>query len=155
MKNGVSVVGNFLVVFEDDVICKNTLAYAVEFTRRMKGSLSLLMLKDMLKESDAIDDNKRLQKELDSLFEHLEANDFKKSMVVRFGDKASELLKFVALSPSFHSLIWGGDKDVLRKINKRRNHWLAKIVADIGLPVVIPITKNKRQQTEKVLNSQR
>jgi hypothetical protein len=129
----------FLVIFEDGSIREDALHYAVELTRRMDGSLSVLILND----SQAERMEERHRREFDSVVKKLSWEGIQGPADIRYGDKASELLKFIALAPSFHTLIWGGEDHVLKAHrSKKRGHWFVKVAKDVGCPIVTPVIKS-------------
>jgi hypothetical protein len=129
----------FLVIFEDGSIREDAIHYAVELTRRMDGSLSVLILNDSESEHMAA----RHKREFDRVVQKLSWEGILGPADIRYGDKASELLKFIALAPAFHTLIWGGEDHVLKAYrSKKKGHWFAKVAKDVGCPIVTPVIKN-------------
>jgi hypothetical protein len=128
---------HFLVIFEDRIIRKDTMLYSLQLARRMEGSLSILMLHDQPEPSEQ--DN--LQKEIAEMLEGFSSEEMV-LLEVRHGDKASELLKYLALAPSFHTVVWGGDGSVLREARRgKKEHWFAKVAQSISCPIVTPMSK--------------
>ncbi|MCP4196302.1 MAG: universal stress protein [Proteobacteria bacterium] len=136
----------FLVIFEDGSIREDALHYAVELTRRMDGSLSVLILNDSQSEYS----EERHKWEFDTVVQKLSWEGIQGPADIRYGDKASELLKFIALAPSFHTLIWGGEDQVLKaQRSKKKGHWFAKVAKDVGCPIVTPVIKNLSKSAAK------
>ncbi len=136
----------FLVIFEDGSIREDALHYAVELTRRMDGSLSVLILNDSQSEYS----EERHKWEFDTVVQKLSWEGIQGPADIRYGDKASELLKFIALAPSFHTLIWGGEDQVLKAQRpKKKGHWFAKVAKDVGCPIVTPVIKNLSKSAAK------
>ncbi len=128
-----------LVIFEDGSIRKGVLHYAVELARRMDGSLSVLILNDSQSEPMEA----RHRREFDNTVQKLSWEGIQGPADIRYGDKASELLKFIALAPPFHTLIWGGEDHVLKTHRlKKKGHWFTKIAKDVGCPIVTPVIKS-------------
>jgi hypothetical protein len=66
------------------------------------------------------------------------------SFEVRSGDPRSELLKFMARQPTFHTTIWGGDERALRgEAGHPGDGWAASVRHDLHRPIVM-LTKRSR-----------
>jgi hypothetical protein len=58
------------------------------------------------------------------------------SVVLRVGDAAQELLKFLAERPPFHAVIWGSDEDLPELNHPRRRHWMGKVADTLECPLL-------------------
>ena len=62
--------------------------------------------------------------------------------VVKVGDPASELLKFLAEDHNLQTIVWGGDKKITSSRHlKLGEHWMAKIMNELKCPLVTPMIK--------------
>jgi hypothetical protein len=130
---------HFLVIFEDGIIRRDTIFYALQLASRMEGSLYILMLSD---ESEP----EVQAKAQEALAEMLEGISFgnRVSWEIRSGDKASELLKYLALAPPFHTVVWGGEDKVLKESRYgKKRHWFAEAAKKISCPIVTPVSKER------------
>ena len=63
--------------------------------------------------------------------------------VVKTGDPSSELVKFLAASGSFQTIVWGGEQELARaSVRGRKPHWLRKMKDVVECPVVVPSRKS-------------
>lgn len=60
---------------------------------------------------------------------------------VRIGNPRSELVKFLAESGGFQTIVWGGKPD---RVNKKA-HWLSPMKDIVKCAVVVPFMKDKRE----------
>jgi hypothetical protein len=58
---------------------------------------------------------------------------------IRIGDPRSELLKFLAESDRFHSIVWGGDGGAIHE----KQHWMSNLGADVKSAVLVPYAKTE------------
>jgi len=64
---------------------------------------------------------------------------------LRQGDPPSELLKFLAESRSYQTVVWGGNEVFLRGGRVPvRGHWLARIREELNGALVVPSLKRKQ-----------
>jgi len=130
---------HFLVIFEDGIIRMDTILYALQLASRMEGSLSILMLSNQSEP----DGQANAQKDLAEILEEISSGNTV-SFEVRSGDKASELLKYLALAPSFHTVVWGGEDRVLKEPRYgKKKHWFAEVAKKISCPIVTPVSKER------------
>jgi hypothetical protein len=128
---------NFLIIFEDKIISKDTLFCALQLAQRMEGNLYILMLNHE-QESRQQED---FQRGVTAMLEGFSLDKLA-SIQVRHGDKPSELLKYLALAPSFHTVLWGGDGSILKEARRgKKEHWFIKVAKGIGCPIVTPLSK--------------
>jgi hypothetical protein len=105
----------------------------------MEGSLHILMLNDQSELGDQANIGKEIVEFIESISSGKEA-----SLEVRSGDKASELLKYLALAPSFHTVVWGGEERVLKELRYgKKKHWFAEVAKKISCPIVTPVSKTR------------
>lgn len=127
-----------MVLFEDGKIRKETVLYAVELARRMESSLSILMLmSDMDSEAKGLEESK-----LQSIVESIESYGIPAKREIRYGDKTSELLKFLASDHHPSTIVWGSNDNVITKRGAKPGHWLTKAARHVGCSIVSPIIKN-------------
>ncbi|MBF0103390.1 MAG: hypothetical protein HQK77_21015 [Desulfobacterales bacterium] len=131
--------GNLLIVFEDHIIRQESVRYGIELAHRMKCMIFLLMLL-----SDKFSMDKEKQNQIDLMVHSIQESGIMASAKIRCGDKASELVKFLAESPAFTMVIWGSEKWFSSgKIPKLTQHWLAKVIDTIECPIVTPTLKHQ------------
>lgn len=58
---------------------------------------------------------------------------------IRIGNPRSELLKFLAESERFHSIVWGGESDSI----KDKTHWMSTLETDVKCAVLVPFAKSR------------
>jgi len=65
--------------------------------------------------------------------------------VLRQGDPASELLKFLAASRPCQTVVWGGNEAFVRgRRTPVRGHWLERVREELDCALVVPALKGKR-----------
>jgi K+-sensing histidine kinase KdpD len=129
--------GQLLLVLEDDAMSETTTRYAIKLAKRMDCSLSVLIL-SAFKDETAFD-LKRQQRLIDDVQGILEDESAKGLVAFRPGDKASQLLKHIALTPSVKAIVWRGDEDIVAgRRPKMSAHWFAKVRSHIACPIIIP-----------------
>lgn len=129
---------HIVLLFEDGITNEDCIIYAIELAMRMKCSLAVLMLMpDKRNETKA--DTEMLNNTINKA---LKAG-IKATGDVRYGDKASEFLKFIAKISSLHTIVWGSREHTLNKKKlKRTNYWLNKLTETITCPIVSPMPKS-------------
>ncbi len=134
-----------LLIFENQQVLPQAVAYARELARRMDCEVSLLMLVEMSFKDSALLGSKRhrvsdLEERagvvLRELVAGLIAQGVTISAAVRVGDPAQELLKFLAERPPFHVLVWGSGPVLPEAGRGGRGHWLAKVAASLECPLL-------------------
>jgi hypothetical protein len=60
---------------------------------------------------------------------------------IRIGNPRSELLKFLAESGKFHSIVWGGGSDSINE----KSHWTSNLEADVKCSVLVPLIKPEQE----------
>jgi hypothetical protein len=127
-----------MVLFEDGKIRKETVLYAVELARRMESALSVLMLltDGETKSKDFV------EADLDTIVETIQKYGIQAKREIRYGDKTSELLKFLAADCHPSTIVWGSNDKVITKRGGKPGHWLTKAAKHVGCSIVSPIIKN-------------
>jgi K+-sensing histidine kinase KdpD len=127
-----------MVLFEDGKIRNETILYAIELARRMESALSVLML---LTDEDEKSKN-FVEAELDTIVETIQKDGIQAKREIRYGDKTSELLKFLASDHHPSTIVWGSNDNVITKRGGKPGHWLTKTARHVGCSIVSPIIKN-------------
>jgi hypothetical protein len=127
-----------MVLFEDGKIRNETVLYAVELARRMDSVLSVLMLMtDKDKETEDLIEDK-----LDTIMETVQKYEIPIKCNIRYGDKTSEFLKFLASDHHPSTIVWGSNDKVITKRGGKPGHWLTKAARHVGCSIVSPTIKN-------------
>jgi hypothetical protein len=128
-----------LVLFEDCNIREESVLYSIELARRLEMPILLLMLlKDASRASCSED---VLVKEL---VEPIQQARIKVSKDIRYGDKATELLKYLAIHSSLAVIVWGSDEKMVGKLGVGKpHHWLNKLTGMLPCSIVSPIQRTK------------
>lgn len=131
--------GRILAVLEDGTCREASVRYAVELAKRMHGCVEVLIL---------FSSEERRQELADTLEQTLmqvaAEEGVALSTFIRHGNKASELVKHMATHQPIDMMVWGGDEAALGVGRKPRSrHWLGRVRAEIGCPVVAARRKAK------------
>ncbi|MBN2322029.1 MAG: hypothetical protein JXR49_23330 [Acidobacteria bacterium] len=128
-----------LVLFEDCNIREESVRYSIELARRLEMPILLLMLAtDALRASCSED---VLVKEL---LEPIQQARIKVSKDIRYGNKATELLKYLAVHSSLAVIVWGSDERMVGKLGSGKpHHWLNKLTGMLPCSIVSPIPRTK------------
>jgi len=141
-----------LVIFENEKICGEALAYARELALRMDSEVAFLMLVEMAFQDHAFVGSKRntmrtLEARVGRTLGDLSSEFLKKgiavSVALRVGDAAQELLKFLAGRQPFHALIWGSGEELPEGMRQRKTHWLGKVVDHLECPLLAVSSKDR------------
>jgi nucleotide-binding universal stress UspA family protein len=133
-----------LVIFENEKICPQALAYARELAIRMDAEVTLLMLVEMAfpkrsylgtKRSDMRNLENRMSRVLGGLSSEFVREGIAVSAALRVGDAAQELLKFLAERRPFQAAIWGSSEELPDGGRLRRSHWMAKAASTLDCPL--------------------
>ncbi len=131
-------------------------AYSIELALRLRAKLHFLMLL----RSDSLPHNQEGEvtaMTLEDIFREEERimerciEKIRRAKVevygtIRQGDPASELLKYLAESQPFQTIIWGGNERLLRyKRIPVRTHWLERIRKTLECPLVVPSLKGTQE----------
>lgn len=137
-----------LVLFEEGIIRGESLLYSIELARRLNLPIAVLML---------VSDESKVFVAEDSLVRELlkpiERAQIGVSKEIRYGDKATELLKYLASNSSPAAIVWGSDQKTVGKLGWRKpNHWLNKLSGLLPCSIVSPVSKtegvNKKRSEE-------
>jgi len=128
-----------LVLFEEGIIRGESLLYSIELARRLNLPIAVLML--VSDESKVFVAEDLLVREL---MEPIERAQIGVSREIRYGDKATELLKYLASNSSPAAIVWGSDQKTVGRLGWRKpHHWLNKLAGLLPCSIVAPISKNR------------
>lgn len=128
-----------LVLFEDCNIREESVLYSIELARRLKMPILLLML--VAEASHAACSEEVLVKEL---LEPIRRAQIKVSKDIRCGDKATELLKYLAVHSALAVIVWGSDERMVGKLGAGKpHHWLNKLTGLLPCSIVSPIPRTR------------
>lgn len=128
-----------LVLFEDGNIREESVLYSIELARRLKMPILLLML--LTDASRASCSEKVLVKEL---LEPIRRAQIKVSKDIRCGDKATELLKYLAAHSALAVIVWGSDERMVGKLaTGKHHHWLNKLKRMLPCSIVSPVPRDR------------
>ncbi|MBU0755416.1 MAG: hypothetical protein KJ645_09770 [Planctomycetes bacterium] len=117
-----------LLIFEQDDYREESLRYSIMLAGRMASTLLVLVLRD---HQDKGDDR------INRLVSKIPHDGVTIRTEIRCGDKASELLKYVATIPPPTTVVWGSDESVLTSgSEKRTKHWFARFKSEFQCPIV-------------------
>jgi hypothetical protein len=138
---------DILVVFDNEKVCPESLAYAREFAVRMDVRVTLLVLISMAFGGRTFIGSKRhALKRIEDRAAKLLANwsepfiqqGIEVSSALKVGDSPQELLKFLADRPPFQAAIWGSDPQLPGK-----GHWIGKVSGNMECPL---LTVSRKKQ---------
>lgn len=140
---------HILLVLENGIAEMAKVRYAVELARRMDCVVSILMLIPY--------ETKLIGGGGHHAFNHavamLEDEGLSGHHDIRYGDKASEFIKFIAVAPTLAAIIWGSDGDIVTgRRRKKSEHWFEKVRPHIHTPIVTPRTRAKAELTRSRLS---
>lgn len=128
-----------LVLFEDHVVRQESVQYSIELAQRMGMPVALLML--ISNESDASSSE---DVQVKKLLEPFQRAQISVSEEIRYGDKATELLKYLAVNSSPAVIVWGSDEKMVGKLGAGKPHlWLNKMTELLPCSIVSPISRKK------------
>ena len=134
-----------LVLFEDHIIRKESVQYSIELAQRMRMPVALLML--VSNESNAALSEDDMDQELLEPFHRAHINVSKE---VRYGDKATEFLKYLAVNSSLEVIVWGSDEKMVGKLGAGKSHlWLNRMTELLPCTIVSPVSRKKVIGTHK------
>jgi len=126
-----------LVLFEDCKIREESVLYSIELARRLKMPILLLML--VTDASMASCPEEVLVKKL---LEPIQRARIKVSKDIRYGDKATELLKYLAVHSGLAVIVWGSDEKMVGKLGSGKpHHWLGKLTGMLPCSIVSPVPR--------------
>jgi len=133
-----------LVLFENDMICEQALAYSRELSLRMDSEATLLALVEMdFKRRSMIESKRktisqiktRMGEMLTGISAEFVKNGISVSVAIRVGDPAQELLKFLAERKPFQTIIWGSSEKPPDYDALNRRHWIQKVTETLECPL--------------------
>lgn len=127
--------GKILALLEEGVCREESIRYAFELAKRTNGSVDVLLLFS----HDPEGAEEALER---SLKQAAASEGVRLTTFVCHGDKASELVKHVAMHSPIDMMVWGGDETALVASRSRRSkHWFARIRGEIEFPVLVATDK--------------
>jgi len=144
-----------LVVFENQRVCPEALTYARELALRMDSETTFLMLVEMgfgepsylgLKRSVISRHEESMRKVLSALSAELLKVGLSVSVALRVGDRAQELVKFLAERPPFQTIIWGSDERLPEGDAPRRGHWMRRVMGTLECPLLTVSGKERSRE---------
>jgi hypothetical protein len=128
-----------LVLCEDGIVREESVIYSIELARRLQMPILALML--VSGESPASSIEKAMSKRL---LEPIQKAQIRVSKEIRHGDKATELLKYLAGNSSLAAIVWGSDEGMVGKLGAGKpHHWLNRIAGLLPCSIVAPVQRKK------------
>jgi hypothetical protein len=128
-----------LILFEDGKIRKESILYGIELGRRMESSLCVLMLMAGAEKGN----NSLWETVLHGALETIGNEGIEAACEIRYGDKTSEFLKFLAVGPYPFAIVWGSNAGVITERGKKPGHWFTRAAEHVVCPIVSPTIKNR------------
>lgn len=131
---------DILIVFDNQEICPEALAYGREFALRMEARVTFLMLASMSSAGRPAHNAGRMavqqmeNRAADLLRQSSEAfivQGIEVSSAFKTGEPAHELLKFLAEQHPFLAIIWGSGSDLPGK-----GHWIGRASGKLECPLL-------------------
>jgi len=136
-----------MVLSDSPSVRREAVQYSIELAKRMDSTLVLLVLIPFElseKTSEGIESmlqlGSRAKETLQRYVDIIQNVGIPAEKAVRIGDPRSELVKFLAESRRFQTIVWGGKSE---QVNKKA-HWLSPIKDIAKCAVVVPFIKDKR-----------
>jgi hypothetical protein len=126
-----------MVLFEDGNIRNEVISYAIELARRMETALGVLMLLA----DDERDDRGFSEERLTAAVDSIRTERIPVSGDIRYGDKTSEFLKFLASANQPYAIVWGSNNKVITKRGVKPGHWLTKAARHVDCSIISPTLK--------------
>ena len=138
-----------MLLFDSFAVRREAVQYAIELAKRTDTDLVVLVLLSV-EEQDLAEAKEQIAERLtgieETLIAHMEkahAAGVSVEAVVKTGDPSSELVKFLAASGSFQTIVWGGQQELVRaRVRGKKPHWLVKMKDVVECPVVVPSKKS-------------
>ena len=137
-----------MVLSDSFHISTEAIRYSIALAKRLDAVLVLLMLLPFEltpKTPGGVDTVLKLQSRaaeaLRQLISDMERGGMSVEGAIRIGNPRSELLKFLAESGKFHSIVWGGGPDSIND----RSHWTSNLEADVKCSVLVPLIKSEQE----------
>jgi hypothetical protein len=137
-----------LLVLEDGVFRDESVCYAIKLAERINCSISVLMLVDNSDyEADKLNNSGKI---IQIVLGIIRAKGINTMGKIRYGDKASEFIKHLALNSQLEAIIWGGKEESITGSKKKKSeHWFAKVKSNVPYPVVRPEIRDKSKKLIK------
>ncbi len=143
---------DLLVIFENEQVFPEAVTYAREFAIRIDARVTFLMLVSMsFAASDLLVAKRNALRKIEASSGRLLA-DFSEifirrgletSSVLKIGDPAQELLKFLADRPPFKAIIWGSAPDLPAGGIGSKGHWLRRVTVNLECPLLTITRRTK------------
>ncbi|MBN2242958.1 MAG: hypothetical protein JW793_09740 [Acidobacteria bacterium] len=129
-----------LVLCEDCNIREESVLYSIELARRLEMPILLLMLVQEALRSSCPEEV--LVKEF---VEPIQKARIRVSKDIRYGgDKAAELLKYLAVHSGLAVIVWGSDERMIGKLGAGKTcHWLGKLTGMLPCSIVSPVPRTR------------
>ena len=123
-----------MVLTESFYISRDAVRYSIALAKRLDAALVVLMLLHLESTPKSLRDMNTVlalqtqgEKAIQQPIAEMERAGIFVESAVRIGDPRSELLKFMAESDRFHSIVWGGDGKSIHE----KHHWMSNLETDI------------------------
>jgi hypothetical protein len=135
-----------LVLFEDGIVREESILYAFELAKRLDLPVAFLML--VSDESGIPGMKEALAKKL---IRTMDRTQMEASCDIDHGDKATQLLKYLAGHSTPAAIIWGSDeRRIARSGPGRQHHWLNRLSAVLPCSIVSPTPKEKDKNRNRL-----
>ncbi len=137
-----------LLVLEDGVFREESVYYAIKLAERINCSVSVLMLvANPDYEADKLNNGEEI---IEIVLGIIKARGINTIGEIRYGDKASEFIKHLALNSQLKAIVWGGKEESITGSKKKKSeHWFAKVKSNVPYPVVRPEIRDKSKKQHK------
>lgn len=130
---GEGMVNHVLLVTDSAYLHEESFFFAKELAKRMGLAINVLILADSGVSSD---ERRRIDLSLENTAASARAEGITAEAYARFGDQASELLKYLATHSGTRCLVWGGDPGImLEPVKKNSSHWLMRVRGELDCPI--------------------
>jgi len=136
-----------MVLFDSPSVRREAVQYSIELAKRMDSTLVLLVLIPFdLSEKSAqgiesiLQLGSRAKETLQRYVDIIQNAGIPGEAAVRIGNPRSELVKFLAESGRFETIVWGGKPEIANK----KAHWLSPMKDIAECAVVVPFIRDKR-----------
>lgn len=133
-----------LILSDSLALRREAIQYSIELAKRMEASLVILLLlslNPLEPSSNEIDLVKWLDAEGREALKDpgyaIRESGVAVETDVRIGNPSSELLKYLAESDSYQTIVWGSHIGAVED----EGHWLARIKNSLECTIVVPATK--------------
>ncbi len=127
-----------LLVLEDGMVPEESLCHTIGLARRLGCSVSVLMLMEENVYGTPAGYEQGC-KDLKQALDRIRSEGLDVRYSLEHGEKASGLLKHIALIPSLSALVWGGKEDIASTRKKRKgDHWFERVRPAVPCPIVSP-----------------